>query len=189
MYRGNNTIALKSMEKYKEALLSLMEEKPYSKISVKDICAQANISRQTFYHCFDDKDDVLRYYIRRFLRDGVFHKLKKKEKWDVQSLAKVYITYFENSRPVYRFLIRSGVEHIWIEETCNMMERILYLTPLKEINKEENRIRPYVSAWIAHAITGILTCWIKDENPISSEELFYLLNQLIYQDYFKHWLE
>jgi len=42
----------------------LMDEKPYNKITISDIVEKAGIVRQTFYHNYNDKDDVLLEYIR-----------------------------------------------------------------------------------------------------------------------------
>lgn len=42
-----------------EGLLSLMEKKPYEKISVKDIVDKAQLARCTFYRHFKNKDELL----------------------------------------------------------------------------------------------------------------------------------
>jgi AcrR family transcriptional regulator len=42
-----------------EALASLIREKPYDSIAVKEILDQANVGRSTFYTHFRDKDDLL----------------------------------------------------------------------------------------------------------------------------------
>ncbi|MDR1231095.1 MAG: TetR/AcrR family transcriptional regulator [Spirochaetaceae bacterium] len=46
-----------------EALMLLLNEKPYSKISVSDITKKAGIARQTFYRNYDDKDDIALEYL------------------------------------------------------------------------------------------------------------------------------
>src|SRR6516162_298042 len=42
-----------------EALGSLIREKPYDEIAVKEILDRANVGRSTFYMHFQDKDDLL----------------------------------------------------------------------------------------------------------------------------------
>ena len=49
-----------------DALLSLLEERPLSEISVVDICQRAMVHRTTFYAHFDDKLALLRYASSRW---------------------------------------------------------------------------------------------------------------------------
>ena len=45
-----------------DALLELLEEKSLSEVNIKELCAQAHVSRPTFYRHFDAIDDVLGLY-------------------------------------------------------------------------------------------------------------------------------
>ena len=65
MYEGCNKTALTSQSAIAGALLSLMEEKPYSRISVSEICKCAGVSRQTFYTLFESKDNVIAFELER----------------------------------------------------------------------------------------------------------------------------
>ena len=49
------------------ALLTLMEQKPYEKINISEICAAAFLSRTSFYKYFPSKDELLRYQFRTML--------------------------------------------------------------------------------------------------------------------------
>ena len=42
-----------------DALVALMQEKPFDSITVQDVLDRANVSRSTFYSHFTDKDDLL----------------------------------------------------------------------------------------------------------------------------------
>lgn len=64
MKETENPIALKSKKWIVEALFKLMEEKEYIHITVKDIAKRADLDRRTFYRNFQDKDDVLCFYIK-----------------------------------------------------------------------------------------------------------------------------
>ena len=44
------------------ALYHLSAEKPYGKITIKDICAHAEVSKSSFYQHFDSKDAILRWH-------------------------------------------------------------------------------------------------------------------------------
>ena len=42
-----------------EAVFSLMDKKPYEEIRVSDIVKRAGVSRMTFYHYYEQKEDAL----------------------------------------------------------------------------------------------------------------------------------
>lgn len=50
-----------------EAILALLGEKPLGSISVVDLCAQAGVSRSTFYAHFSNVDDVYRELVRELV--------------------------------------------------------------------------------------------------------------------------
>jgi len=43
------------------ALKELIQEKPFEKISVADICQKCNLNRQSFYYHFKDKYDLVNW--------------------------------------------------------------------------------------------------------------------------------
>lgn len=49
----------KTLKLLREALVSLIAEKPYDSIVVKEILDRANVGRSTFYTHFRDKDELL----------------------------------------------------------------------------------------------------------------------------------
>ena len=58
MYCGSNPTAILSQQQLAGAMLA---EKPFSAISVSELCREASVSRQTFYSLFDSKESVITY--------------------------------------------------------------------------------------------------------------------------------
>lgn len=54
------------------SFLSLLEKKPYNKITVKDIVEDCQVNRNTFYYHFHDIPDVLEKYLKEDL-DRIIH--------------------------------------------------------------------------------------------------------------------
>jgi AcrR family transcriptional regulator len=50
----------RTRELLRGALVALMQEKPYDRITVQDILERADVGRSTFYAHFRDKDDLVR---------------------------------------------------------------------------------------------------------------------------------
>ena len=61
MYCGSNPTARLSQRQLAEALFRLLEEKPFSAISVSELCRAAAVSRQTFYSLFESKENVVAF--------------------------------------------------------------------------------------------------------------------------------
>ncbi len=55
--------ALKSQEQFCEALFELMRQKSIDVITVTELCQTAGLERVTFYRNFENKSDVLDYYL------------------------------------------------------------------------------------------------------------------------------
>lgn len=63
MYKGKHKTAVKSQKIIAEAFFDILMERSYYDVSIKEICAHAGISRQTFYSLFGTKEDVIRFYL------------------------------------------------------------------------------------------------------------------------------
>ena len=50
-----------------KALLDLLAEMPFEKISLTDICRVSMVSRSTFYRYFEDKYDLLHYCVKMYI--------------------------------------------------------------------------------------------------------------------------
>lgn len=61
MYCGSNKTARLSQQLLSEAMFRLLAEKPFSSISVSELCREAEVSRQTFYSLFESKENVVTY--------------------------------------------------------------------------------------------------------------------------------
>lgn len=49
-----------------DAFLSALENRPFHEIGIEDVCAEANISKMTFFRYFTSKEEVLDYFVLRW---------------------------------------------------------------------------------------------------------------------------
>ena len=54
-----------------DAAIDLFISKGSRAISISQICSQADVSRPTFYRCFDDKEDLIRYLYQTAVNEHV----------------------------------------------------------------------------------------------------------------------
>lgn len=64
-------------EAIKHALVTLMEREPFGSVSVKQIVAQSNVGRTTFYTYFEDKFELLETIENELLEDLTLYKGKR----------------------------------------------------------------------------------------------------------------
>ena len=72
----------------KQALLHLLLEKPYKKISIQDLCHQAKVGRSTFYNHYDDKNDLLENtiaYYSQIAQETTVHAFVTEDNMDLRS--------------------------------------------------------------------------------------------------------
>ena len=77
------------------ALLSVMERKPFEKITVQDILEEAMINRSTFYQHFTDKYAILERLQDRYI-GGITERIDavtKDEAWDLTQINQVFCVY------------------------------------------------------------------------------------------------
>lgn len=78
----------------REALIDLILEKPLASITVKDICARADINRSTFYLHFKDVTDILRTTEDEIIEHMHDHAPKSEQKFHEPKEIKEFFTGF-----------------------------------------------------------------------------------------------
>lgn len=88
MNQTKNPTALQSQKWILQALLDLMLEYDYDKISVSEICRKAMLDRRTFYRNFDSKQDLLDHYIGQLRRQYLieFRKVDQRDRYSASLL-------------------------------------------------------------------------------------------------------
>ena len=117
MYRICNTPrTMKVQHEYIKHLFFLMEQKPYSEISVLDICNHANGSRRSFYRYFKNKEGclwaLLDMVITRYYSYKMPIELKRKGYPD-EVLS--YLSYHRERSAFYSILLRDHLFDIYID--------------------------------------------------------------------------
>ena len=67
----NEKVTMKDL--LSEGLYILMQQKPFEKITIKQICDKTGVIRGTFYNHFMDKYEALEYLIHRMFYKGIAH--------------------------------------------------------------------------------------------------------------------
>ena len=105
-----------------DALLALMREKRYARITVQEIIDRADVGRSTFYAQFRNKDDVLVSEVERVLGMLQEHQLASGQEHTQHLLPSAeFFRHVRETQAVYPAVIRAqarephanGLGHLW----------------------------------------------------------------------------
>lgn len=173
MYQGNNPIALQSQEWIVESLISLMEEIPYSQITIQRICKHADLSRQTFYNFFDSKEDVLHFCLREKY-EMQFIRLESKTKISLRETVEAFADVLEKNRNLLLIMIHNKQESIITDEIAKCVTLFA-----NHFGSKDDSYRPYAEALLSGALAHFLLCWLQQDNPISIDQLVDVLSSFL----------
>ena len=105
MYQGKNPTALQSQNLITEALLALMEEEPFQKITIKAVCAHAGVSRQTFYSLFENKEEVIGRRLDQLFEEYRKRFIEEKRAYTIRSLCDSIMECFVEQKTEECFLV------------------------------------------------------------------------------------
>lgn len=180
MYEGNNPTALNSREWLVNALLALMEAKPYAKITIKEICQKADLSRQTFYNFFETKDDIIFFIIKKCYMEMI-NGLKLKSQLSLSDITEELVKTFHKNQDMIHLIISQNLEHLLEYELASVIQIFA-----EQVNPEVSN-RPYSkygTAFLTGAIAHTIIYWFKDSQPIPSEQLAQLLGNILTGNYY-----
>lgn len=143
----------------RESFFSLVEEKGFEHISVKDITEKAMISRNTFYLHYEDKYDLLNKICDDLMRKlffGVGKQLRREQKLkvDIDSAArimKIGATIIDEDKNAYRILLTSSGADSIINKLQEIIRRALDL-----IKDDIEGITDYSTEYIVSGMTGLI---------------------------------
>ncbi len=155
------------------ALKELMEEIPFKKISVADICGKCDMNRKSFYYHFRDKYDLVNW----IFDTDAFTLLRAqgmKEHWvALEELCR----YFYDNKSFYRKILQVDGQNSFSEHLREFM-----LPLLRDLITEIFGGKPVHSLCIDFFTDGIICSverWLMDKNSLPPEEFVGILRNLV----------
>lgn len=177
MYTGTNPTALRSQAVIAQAALFLMEKKDFSKITVKEICREADLSRQTFYEFFESKEAAVKYCIRLKL----FTLQDRISIVDRKSIEGYFNAHIAGNKSFLRLLARNNLGNLFSEELSESLNELEeHLDPGRDRNSQM-----IANAFLTSALVSSFLVWADDKVKISEKAFVELIYQIIRGQYFR----
>lgn len=172
MATKNNRRVLLTKRILKESLLELMQEKPISKITIKDICDLSEMSRSTFYLHYQDQFELLKD-IENEVLEQTFKSLENIGN-DFNTIESIdnFLEYVKSNKETFGVLLcQPDTEDFQNSILKAIAEHVQSSIP--ETYTDEND--KYLFAFVMHGSINILRTWIKNDFDLETSKLAYLI--------------
>ena len=171
---------IKTKREIRSALLKILEEKPLSEITVKEIADAACINRKTFYSHYASPDDILAELeddivsgIAYFLGDVLVGEYSLGPQYFLQCINMIYATnpqFFENLVTMrnYSFL-------------ADKLKRVLKEQVLHCLNIPPERMKKASSVmeFFIGGAAAVYVDWMREKKPVPFEQVSALISELM----------
>lgn len=157
---------LRTRRTLRDALIALIQERGFDRITVQDVCDRADVGRSTFYTHFADKEELL---------SGSFEDLKAALQAAAATRGRALgfvaglIEHADEQRKVFRAVVGRRSSHV-------VQQRFLRL--LRELVEDDLHTlaapgphRDATARYLAGALTELLSWWIDGKSGLSTEAL------------------
>ena len=161
-----------------DALIALMQEKPFDTITVQEVLDRAHVSRSTFYSHYSDKDDLLMSDAEEFFEALSTALSAHGDKSDRVFPVQEFFTHLADVQPFYKALVKSGKfqENMELARghfARGIERRLAELPRARSIPANE---LPAIAFTQAGALLSLLMWWLDRgmrEPPAQMDELFH----------------
>lgn len=168
--------AVRSSAALRQALLTLLEQKPFDQITVRDICAQASIHYATFFRHHQSKEALLEHVAADQIAKVVELTLPVREAVGDAKALRMTCAYIDEHRALWAILLNGGAGSVMREEWLNKAKAVA-------------ATRAAVSSWLPKELGTICSvslivetvAWWLDQPPgtYSVDEMADVLHRLV----------
>ena len=166
-------------QQYSLHFLELLKENDYKSITIDELCQKAEISRNTFYLHYDNKQDLIDSIVEKHLQPiyRIYEKNYKMGNFCTEIFEKaIYeqIEYVDNNKYIFLILFKHDSEIRFSKKFVDILENIANKNKknLGFVNKVES---DFCMNYINLANVASMKYWLENYDKYTSENVFKLL--------------
>ena len=160
----------------RSALVELMGEKTFERITIKELCEQADVNRTTFYKYYSSQFDLLAD-MEKDLIDFI-SKLIERSESDPGEIIAAACRYLEENLSFARLIVNNNVDPLFPQKLFSL--EILRENVLKNYaNTPDAAMQEYLFNYVTYGAYRLFCVWLNKEQRESPEEIAQLLVRLI----------
>ena len=177
MYCGTNKTALQSQRQIADAMMALLGEKPFSQITISELCKSAGISRQTFYTLFTSRENVMVFTLQALYCDGPEITMPERPacrgdmlRW----ICRGYSEYMLRNRVLIKLLVDNRIDYLLYDSFFEAMDGCDCF-----LRQVDPCTRSYAASFYAGGFACVARRYAQEGCASSAEQLEALLMTLL----------
>lgn len=162
-----------------EALISLLKEKSFEYVTIKEICAKAKVNRSTFYLHYESLGDLLLETIQLVEEKFLELYTKKEISVETQSLDELFFMTDEWMIPYLNFVKENKCMYLAIHKntTAFSVEKTFYsffsqvFSPILSRYGVSPEKHEYMMTFYRQGLTAVVMKWVEHDCQESVEEM------------------
>ena len=163
-----------------DALKAQLEEEPFAKISVGDICARCDMNRNSFYYHFKDKFELVNWIFDTEFLEAV----AQQPSGEYKAFMQLLLHYLYENRDFYRKMLKVQGANSFSEHFHEILAQLVeaHMKDLIAVQMEE--LSDQIPAQVVHQfhltfVTDGIVCaverWLMDKNGIDDQQFMMLV--------------
>lgn len=179
-------------EKMRQALIAVLETKPFEYITIKEICEKAGVNRSTFYLHYENTrdlleettDSLLEQFLSYFSVDltVITRRFADCDLAELNFISKdylyPYLSYIKENRSVFRTALAHSKSFGFDSVYQRMFEHIF--DPILDRFGYPAGERKYVMMFYLNGMEAIIIEWLKDGCDKSIEEIAAIMDECVF---------
>jgi len=162
----------RSRRRLKEALLALIQERGYDKITVGDITNRADVGRSTFYAHFTSKDDLLFSGFDKWVRSLADFSTPGMSPSAAFRFSRPMLDHVRTQRKFFRAMMVDAADRaIRRRVTALLAEVIVRELDRLADHRDGRRIRAAEARCVVGAWLGIVTWWLESAPGLGADTI------------------
>ena len=172
----------RSRQFLRDALITLILEKGYDKITVQNIVDQANLGRSTFYAHYLDKDDLMESSVERMMEEfgPHFSPSNEGDAQDVMIPSLALFRHTQQQHQLYKAMLGGRAIEIFVKAIRDglMAHARAHFEQRERAGKRLGVPMEILTTHLAGSLLTLLTWWLDNEMPYPPEEMNEMFQQL-----------
>jgi AcrR family transcriptional regulator len=157
-----------------DSLVELMRDKPFTKITVKELCEKADINRATFYSHYRSQHDLLRQIEDEtisYFEDMLKKNENRRSKREVQEMLEEMFNFIAGNSDSFKILLSENGDTNFQQKVLRRFMRQGQVMKYFSEMSVSPETQAYWYAYVVNGAIGLIQHWLKNNMAIPVSEL------------------